>query len=63
MYCKYLNLRNNEELAQITMRKRNSTLNQSTLNCPGLKRISTNRENLDVQLSAGLLYLAAAAAT
>ena len=36
MYCKYLNLRNNEELAQITMRKRNSTLNQSTLNCPGL---------------------------
>ena len=36
MYCKYLNLRNNEELAQITMRKRNSTLNQSTPNCPGL---------------------------
>ena len=34
--CKYLNLRNNEELAQITMRKRNSMLNQSTLNCPGL---------------------------
>ena len=38
MYCKYLNLRNNEELAQITMRKRNSTLNQSTLNCPGLNK-------------------------
>ena len=38
MYCKYLNLRNNEELAQITMRKRNSTLNQSTLNCPGLPK-------------------------
>ena len=38
MYCKYLNLRNNEELAQITMRKRNSTLNQSTLNCPGLQK-------------------------
>ena len=34
MYCKYLNLRNNEELAQITMRKRNSTLNESTPNCP-----------------------------
>ena len=41
MHCKYLNLRNNEELAQITMRKRNSTLNQSTPNCPGLWTIAS----------------------
>ena len=40
MHCKYLNLRNNEELAQITMCKRNSTLNQSTLNCPGLNKLA-----------------------
>ena len=51
MYCKYLNLRNNEELAQITMRKRNSTLNQSTLNCPGLDNVLYRKSNAFCQKS------------
>ena len=56
MYCKYLNLRNNEELAQITMRKRNSTLNQSTLNCPGLLLFKIDRSPwLSSSVSAPLI--------
>ena len=54
MYCKYLNLRNNEELAQITMRKRNSTLNQSTPNCPGLMKLENKMKRSLVVCSMSL---------